>query len=58
MGSIAALALISALTITPEAILNTPALVTSISPEGFTEVATPEPFPIRIFPSERVASFE
>ena len=43
-------------TITPLAIENAPVFDISISPEGFTDVATPDPLPTNILPSANVAN--
>ena len=54
--AIAAELFTSALTITQLAIENAPVFDISISPEGFTDVATPDPLPTNIFPSANVAN--
>ena len=56
LTSIAAEPFTSAFTITPLAIENAPVFDISISPEGFTDVATPDPLPTNIFPSANVAN--
>ena len=55
-AAIAADPFISAFTIAPLEIENTPVFDISISPEGFTDVATPDPLPTNIFQSANVAN--